>query len=111
MGVSEAIAFAGKNGLDATTMIQAVEGGAAGSWQLANLGPKIVAEDFDPGFMIDLMQKDLRLVLEAADSASASLPATSLVHHLFNAAQAYGRGRDGTQALSSVLALMSNLAK
>jgi 3-hydroxyisobutyrate dehydrogenase len=108
MGVSEAIVFARKNGLDATTMIEAVKGGAAGSWQLSNLGPKIVDRDFAPGFMVDLMQKDLRLVLEAADSVATALPAASLVHHLFNSAQAFEHGRDGTQALSQVFAKLSN---
>jgi 3-hydroxyisobutyrate dehydrogenase len=109
LGVCEAIVFARKNGLDAATMIEAVSGGAAGSWQLSNMGPKILSRDFDPGFMIDLMQKDLGLILEAADSASVSLPAAALVHHLFNAAQTHGYGRDGTQALARVLELLSNL--
>ncbi len=107
MAVSEAVVFARKNGLDATAMIDAVAGGAAGSWQLSNLGPKIVDRDFAPGFMVDLMQKDLRLVLEAADLSAVALPAASLVHHLFNSAQAFGHGRDGTQALSEVVARLS----
>jgi 2-hydroxy-3-oxopropionate reductase len=109
LGVSEAIAFALKNGLDPAVMVEAVKGGAAGSWQLSNLGPKIIQGDFDPGFMVDLMQKDLRLVLEAADRARASLPATSLVHQLFNAAQARDRGKDGTQALSRTVAELSSI--
>jgi len=107
LGVCEAIVFARKNGLDATTMIKAVEGGAAGSWQLSNLGPKIVDRDFDPGFMIDLIQKDLRLVLEAAGAAAVALPAAAMVHQLFTSAQAFGHGRDGTQALSQVLSRLS----
>lgn len=102
LGVCEAIAFARNNGLSATTMIEAVQGGAAGSWQLANLGPRIAAGDFDPGFMVDLMQKDLRLVLESA-AARTGLPATALVHQLFSALQARGGGRDGTQALARVV--------
>jgi len=109
VGVSEAIVFARKNGLDATTMIKAVEGGAAGSWQLSNLGPKVVDKDFDPGFMIDLIQKDLRLVLEAAGAASVALPAASMVHQLFTSAQAFGHGRDGTQAVSQIVSRLSNL--
>jgi 3-hydroxyisobutyrate dehydrogenase len=103
LAVTEAITFARKTGLDPETMIEAVKGGAAGSWQLANLGPKIAARDFAPGFMIDLMQKDLRLVLEAAGTSSVCLSAASLVHQLFNAAQAKGLGREGTQALMKVV--------
>jgi len=64
MAVSEAVLFAQKSGLDAHTMVEATKGGAAGSWQLSNLAPKMVDEDYAPGFMIDLQQKDLRLVLE-----------------------------------------------
>ena len=74
LGVSEAITFAKKNGLDAHVMIEAVKGGAAGSWQLSNLGPKIVDRDFAPGFMVDLIQKDLRLVLESGAAGQAALP-------------------------------------
>lgn len=109
LAVSEALLFARRNGLDPLTMIQAVQGGAAGSWQLANLGPRIVNRDFKPGFMIDLMQKDLRLVLQAADLTPACLPAASLVHQLMSAAQAAGQGSEGTQGLAKVLERLSNL--
>ena len=108
LAVTEAIAFARKNELDPSIMIDAVKGGAAGSWQLANLGPKITGNDYAPGFMIDLMQKDLRLVLEAADAARTALCGTSLVHQLFNSTQARGLGREGTQALARVVAALSN---
>lgn len=103
LAVSEAISFARKNGLDPSVMIEAVAGGAAGSWQLSNLGPKIVEDDFAPGFMIDLMQKDLRLVLEAGDRVRTTLVGASLVHQLFNSAQADGNGEEGTQALAKVI--------
>ncbi len=103
LGVSEALLFARRNGIDPSVMIDAVRDGAAGSWQLQNLGPKILARDFDPGFMIDLVQKDLRLVLEAAGRTASPLPATALVHQLFRAAQARGEGRLGTQALARVI--------
>jgi 3-hydroxyisobutyrate dehydrogenase len=103
MATCEAMIFAKKNGLDLKRTIDAVAGGAAGSWQLQNLGPKMAAGDFAPGFMIDLQQKDLRLVLGSAEHSNTALPATSLVHQLFSAAQAAGRGRDGTQALFTVL--------
>ncbi len=103
MAVSEAIVFAKKNGLDPEKTLDAVGGGAAASWQLANLGPKMIAGDFRPGFMINLMQKDLRLLMRAAEESNTSLPAASLVHQLFSAAQAAGHGKDGTQAMFTVL--------
>ena len=109
LGVGEAIVFARRNGLDPGVMISAVEGGAAGSWQLANLGPRILDRDFEPGFMVDLMQKDLRLVLEAAASAGAALPSTALVHQLFRSAQSAGDGGRGTQVLARVLERLSSL--
>ncbi len=109
LAVSEALSFASRNGLDPKVMIEAIQGGAAGSWQLSNLGPKIVDRDFAPGFMIDLMQKDLRLVLQAADRVQASLPAAALVHQLFNAAQNRDWGREGTQALARIVELLSNV--
>ena len=99
MAVSEAVLFAQRSGVDAQTMIEATKGGAAGSWQLANLGPKMVDEDFTPGFMIDLHQKDLRLVLEAASQINLPLPALSYVHQMYIGNQANGEGKEGTQAL------------
>jgi 3-hydroxyisobutyrate dehydrogenase len=107
LAVSEALVFARNNGLDAERTIAALAGGAAGSWQLANLGPRMLKGDFEPGFMIDLQQKDLRLVLEAAGQAKTPLPALSLVHQLFTSAQAAGLGRAGTQALFGVVEKLS----
>ncbi|HEX8524799.1 MAG TPA: NAD(P)-dependent oxidoreductase [Tepidisphaeraceae bacterium] len=108
MAVCEAMAFAIKSGLDPITTIQAIAGGAAGSWQLSNLGPRMVKGDFAPGFTIDLMQKDFRLVMQAAQEANAPLPAASLVHQLFTSAQAQGQGKAGTQALFTVLHRLAN---
>jgi 3-hydroxyisobutyrate dehydrogenase len=103
LGVSEALIFARKNGLNLDTTLRAVGGGAGSSWQLQRLGPKMISADNRPGFTIDLQQKDLRLVLDASEGSNTSLPATSLVHQLFTAAQAAGHGKDGTQALFTVL--------
>ena len=99
LAVSEALVLARKGGLDPHKTIAALAGGAAGSWQLANLGPRMLAGDFKPGFMIDLQVKDLRLVLEAAHELGLNPAAVTLVKRLFEAAQAQGRGREGTQAL------------
>jgi 3-hydroxyisobutyrate dehydrogenase len=109
MAVCEALVFAKRNGLDMEKTIEAVAGGAAGSWQLSNLGPKMIKHDMAPGFAIDLMQKDLKIVLASAEESNASLPAASLVHQLFTAAQAAGHGKDGTQALYTVLEKLASL--
>lgn len=111
LAVGEAILFARRNGLDPSVMIEAVQGGAAGSWQLSNLGPKILARDFAPGFMIDLILKDLRLVLEAAGASGSPLPATALVQELFRSAQSHGDGREGTQSLAKVLERLAGEAR
>ena len=103
LGVCEALALAEKSGVDAERMLEAISAGAAGSWQLSNLGPRIAARDFAPGFMIRLMQKDLRLALEAADDVRQPLPNTSLVHQLYYQLQAQGADEDGTQALARVV--------
>lgn len=101
--VTEALVFAEKSGLDLDRAIEAVKGGAAGSWQLTNLAPKIVARDFRPGFMIDLMQKDLGLVMAAAAEMEVPLPGTGLVHQTYFGLQTAGEGSSGTQALVKAL--------
>ncbi len=97
--VAEALVFAAKSGADLEKTIEAVKGGAAGSWQLQNLGPRLIKGDFAPGFMVDLQQKDLRIILSVAEEQNLSLPATALIHQLFAAVQAAGFGQEGTQAL------------
>ncbi len=108
LGVCEALSFAKRNGLDLEKTIAAVSAGAAKSWQLENLGPKMVRGDFAPGFMINLMQKDLRLVMQAAQESLVSLPASALVHQLYTSSQAAGRGHDGTQALYTAVDRLSS---
>jgi 3-hydroxyisobutyrate dehydrogenase len=103
LAVCEALVLARKGGLDPQKTVAALAGGAAGSWQLSNLGPRMLAGDFKPGFMIDLQVKDLRLVLEAAHELGLEPAAVSLVKRLFEAAQAQGRGREGTQALFAMV--------
>lgn len=97
--VVEALVFAQKSGVDLEKAISAVEGGAAGSWQLTNLAPRIIRRDFDPGFMINLMQKDLNLVMETAGELGVPLLATSFVQQMFYSLQSAGEGKSGTQAL------------
>jgi len=103
LAVSEALTFAKASGLDAAKTVTAVGGGAAGSWQLTNLGPRMLAGDFAPGFMIKLQQKDLRLALQAAKERGVNLNALPLVHRLFDQALAEGRADQGTQALFAVV--------
>ncbi len=108
LAVCEAVELARKAGVDPMVMIEAVKGGAAGSWQLSNLGPKMVSGNFAPGFMIDLQQKDLRLALEAARELQLPSPALALVNQLFTGCQAHGEGREGTQALIKSLQRLGN---
>jgi len=103
MSIAEGLAFAERAGLDLETTLEVTTAGAAGSHSLKVLGPKIVANDLQPAFMVDLQQKDLRLVLEYAEQIGQPLPGTALVKQLFAVLQAQGRGRDGTQALIDVL--------
>ncbi len=103
LAVCEALTFARAGGLDPQKTVAAVGGGAAGSWQLNNLGPKMLAGDFRPGFMIKLQQKDLRLALEAAKERGLDLSALDLVHRLFGKALEENRGDEGTQALFAIV--------
>lgn len=107
LAACEAIVFARKAGLDVSKMLEAVAGGAAGSWVLDNLAPRMLRGDFDPGFMIDLQQKDLRLVLETARQTLACLPGTALASQLMASNQAWGEGRLGTQTLVNVIERLS----
>jgi len=102
-GVGEALLLAQAGGLDLDTTIDAVKGGAAGSWMLANRGPQMARRDWRPGFTIDLQQKDLRLALEAADELGVPLPATALVFQLYRALQQRGLGQEGNHALVKAL--------
>ena len=105
----EALMFGKKHGVDLDTAIQAIKGGAAGSWQLSNLAPRILKRDFRPGFKVSLMQKDLNLVIQAAEAKRVPLPATSLIHQLFNSLQTASEGENGTQALAKVLERLAGL--
>ena len=101
--VSEALMFAQASGVDLEKTLEAVSGGAAGSWMLSNRWPQAIRRDWRPGFMIDLQQKDVRLVLKAADDMGVPLPATALIHQLYRTLQARGLGREGNHALVKAL--------
>jgi 3-hydroxyisobutyrate dehydrogenase len=95
----EGLRFARLAGLDMETTLKLVSSGAAGSWMLSNLAPRIQANDFAPGFMIKLQQKDLRLVSEMLSRMGASLPGADLAYALFTEAVNSGLGEQGTQGL------------
>lgn len=99
LAMSEALVFAAKAGADVSKVLQALQGGAGASWALTNLAPKILKRDFSPGFMVALQQKDLRLVLEAAEKMQLPLPGTLLTKELYDVVEADGASREGNHAL------------
>ena len=99
LAMAEALMLAATSDLDVGKVVDAISGGAAGSWQLTNLGPRILKGDFAPGFMVRLQQKDLKLVLEAANDVKLALPGVSLAHQFFNIVERLGCADEGTQAL------------
>ena len=103
LAVSEALLLGQAADIDLATAIRAVEGGAGGSWMLSNRGPMMLQRDWRPGFTIDLQQKDLRLILEAADELGVPVPGSALVFQLYRALQAQGRGGEGNHALVKAL--------
>lgn len=109
LAVSEALLFAGRAGLALDTTLAAVVGGAGGSWMLSNRGPQMIAGDWRPGFTIDLQQKDLRLVLDAADQTGTPLPGTALIFQLYRALQASGHGHEGNHALIKALQQLAGM--
>ena len=109
LGVSEALVFAASQGIDLEKTRQVIAGGAGSSWAMQNYAPKMLAGDFRPGFMVDLQQKDLRLVLDNAFADHISLPGAALVHELYNALQKDGGGREGNLALIQVIEKLSGI--
>lgn len=109
LGISEALLFAQADGLDLKKTLDAVSQGAAGSWMLSNRGPQVLERDWRPGFTIDLQQKDLRLVLEAADQMGTPAIASSLVFNLYRALQAQGLGSEGNHALVKALEAVAGM--
>ncbi|HDH25987.1 MAG TPA: 2-hydroxy-3-oxopropionate reductase, partial [Actinobacteria bacterium] len=101
--------FAQAAGLDLVKTVKAVEGGGAGSWMLSNRGPQMIERDWRPGFMIDLQQKDLRLVLESADEIGVPTSTTALVFQMYRALQHQGLGAEGNHALVKALEQMAGI--
>ena len=109
IAVCEGLLYASKVGLDLPTVLQSVGSGAAGSWSLSNLAPRMIDGDFDPGFFVEHFVKDMRIALEEAAAMNLALPGLALAHQLYQAVQAQGHAKDGTQALILALAELNQI--
>jgi 3-hydroxyisobutyrate dehydrogenase len=109
IGVCEALLYAYRAGLDLETVLEAVSGGAAGSWSLTNYAPRMLKGDFEPGFFVEHFIKDMEIALAEARRMNLALPGLALAHALYLAVRAQGGGRKGTQALLLALARLSDV--
>ncbi|MEQ3670269.1 NAD(P)-dependent oxidoreductase [Pseudophaeobacter sp.] len=98
-GLSEALHFAEKAGLDGRSVVEVISQGAAGSWQMANRYETMLDDQFEHGFAVDWMRKDLGICLDAANETGASLPVTALVDQFYKEVQKLGGGRWDTSSL------------
>ena len=99
MGICEAVAYAERAGLDPANVLKSIESGAAGSWSLSNLAPRMMEGDYAPGFYVKHMIKDLRIALEAAEEMRLMTPGLELAKSLYEQLAAQGEEDSGTQAL------------
>jgi len=109
IGVCEALLYGHKAGLDLQTVLKSVSSGAAGSWSLSNLGPRVIDNNFDPGFLVEHFIKDMGIALEESRRMGLSMPGLALAQQLYLAVQALGFGRNGTHALMLALAQLSGV--
>ena len=107
IGVCEALLYGYKAGLDLNTVLQSVGSGAAGSWSLNNLGPRMIAGNFEPGFFVEHFLKDMGIALAESRRMKLSLPGLALAEQLYRAVEAQGLARKGTHALMLALARLS----
>ncbi len=107
IGVCEALLYAYRAGLELDKVLEAVAGGAAGSWSLSNYAPRILRGDYAPGFMVEHFIKDMEITLAEARRMDLALPGLALAHELYVALRAQGGGRDGTHSLIRALARLS----
>ncbi|WP_153731958.1 NAD(P)-dependent oxidoreductase [Sporosarcina obsidiansis] len=99
IGACEALAYAMKSGLDPDTMLQSVASGAASSWNLSTLGPRIIKEDYEPGFYVKHFVKDLNIALHEAERLEVDLPGLKLARKMYQELLDRGYGENGTQVL------------
>jgi 3-hydroxyisobutyrate dehydrogenase len=109
IGVCEALLYGFKAGLDLNQVMQSVASGAAGSWSLSNLGTRMIAGNFDPGFFVEHFLKDMGIALAESKRMKLALPGLALAAQLYRAVEAQGDGRKGTHALMLALARLSNI--
>jgi 3-hydroxyisobutyrate dehydrogenase len=109
VGVCEALLYAQQAKLDLTKVLESVSSGAAGSWSLVNLGPRMIAGDFRPGFYVEHFLKDLKIVLDESRRMGLALPGLALCEQLYRACAAQGHARKGTHSLVLALAELSNV--
>lgn len=109
IGVCEALLYAWRAGLDLEAVMESVASGAAGSWSLSNLGTRMMAGNFEPGFFVEHFVKDMGIALREAERINLDLPGLRLAGELYERLLASGRGRMGTQALILALAELSDL--
>jgi 3-hydroxyisobutyrate dehydrogenase len=109
VALCEGLLYAYKAGLDLEKVLQSVSAGAASSWALQNLAPRILAGNFDPGFFVEHFIKDMGIALEEARRMGLALPGLALAHQLYVSVQALGHGKKGTHALLLALAAMSGI--
>jgi len=103
IGVCEAIIYAEKSGLNPTTVLKSIETGAAGSWSLSNLAPRMIKGDFEPGFYIKHFIKDMKIAIESAEEMQLYTPGLKLAKALYEELAAKGKENQGTQALYDLL--------
>jgi 3-hydroxyisobutyrate dehydrogenase len=109
IGVCEALLYGFKAGLDLNTVLQSVASGAAGSWSLSNLGTRMIAGNFEPGFFVEHFLKDMGIALAESRRMKLALPGLALAEQLYRAVEAQGYGRKGTHALMLALAKLSEI--
>lgn len=109
IGVCEAFLYAYKAGLDLNTVLLSVGPGAAGSWSLANYGPRMINNQFDPGFAVEHFIKDMGLALAESKRMGISMPGLALANQLYISFQARGGGRKGVHGLMLALAELSGI--
>lgn len=109
IGVCEALLYGYKSGLDLETVLKSVSTGAAGSWSLSNLGPRMINNNFDPGFFVEHFVKDMGIALAESRKMGLSLPGLAMAEQLYISVKAKGWGRNGTHALLMALADMSGI--
>lgn len=109
VGLCEAMLYAYRSGLDPVEVLKSVSSGAAGSWSLSNLAPRVLNNDFAPGFYVEHFVKDMGIAIEEARRMNLALPGLALAHQLYVALCAQGMSRLGTQALIQALGSLSAL--